>query len=224
MPIALQQVKRRLLQNMLQQFTSVFNSKINDLTLYAAVIKPITSFLQAEIHIAYSYSKTDYLFHYLSALNRLPVNTATPVMALISILVRMNCNSVTLKKYIIEKMKADLHNCGTDKLVRKKLESWQDFFRETPVRVNMVWNKNSISLKEEMLVGYLSNRNITEMMQELSGILHTTKQYNVSRQNLYNCYFTYDLATIKSLTEFFFVMTLHQLEVKLKKKGLNGKD
>jgi hypothetical protein len=101
MPVALQQVKRKLLQKMLQRFTTVCNSEINNPPLYTAVIKPITSFLQAEIHIAYSYSKTDYLFHYLSALNRLPVNTATPVMELISILVRMNCNSATLKKYII---------------------------------------------------------------------------------------------------------------------------
>jgi hypothetical protein len=133
----------------------------------------------------------------------------------------------------------------------------------------MVWNKNSISLKEEMLVwiekrtmrqgnrqgGEPNTRikptaktnetgllfmmtveelalqkrvkkdlviSVTEMMQELAVILHTTKQYDVSWQNLYNCYFTYDLATIKSLTENFFVMTLHQLEVKLKKKGSKG--
>ena len=127
MPVALQQLKRNLLQKRLQQFATVCNSEINDPPLYAAVIKPITTFLQADIHIAFSYSEIDYLYHYLSALNHLPSHTENPVMELISILVRMNCNSVPLKKYIIQKMKADVQNCSTDQLIRKKLENWQDF-------------------------------------------------------------------------------------------------
>jgi len=73
--------------------------------------------------------------------------------------------------------------------------------------------------------GYLKNHNISEMMEELSGIVHTPKQYDVSGQNLYNSYYKYKLTTVHSLSEKFFVFnrTLHQLEVKLKNKGLNGK-
>jgi hypothetical protein len=151
MPLALQRVKRRLLQDLLKQFTTVFNNEINDLPLYSAVTKPITSFLQAEVHELFSYSKTDYLFHYISALKHLPSKTKSPVMELISILVRMNCNSEALKKYIIDKMKAEVQKCDSDKLMGGILNNWKDFFTELPVRLNAIFNKNSVSLKEEML-------------------------------------------------------------------------
>lgn len=276
MPLELQEIKRKQLQRLLLQFSAVFNNEMDDLPLYSAVTKPITSFLQAEVHELFSYSKTDYLFHYISALNHLPAKTKSPVMELIAILVRMNCNSIMLKKYIINKMKAEIQNCRSGKQVVSKLDDWQDFFREISVRLNMVFNKNSLYLKEEMLgwielrllkelngrggkpdklnqstekteetgllymmtveelallkrvereSGFLSNRNTTEMMRELAPFLHTTKQYDVSWQNLYNCFYTLDIGTIKSLTEKMFVMsrTLHQLELTLKKKSTTVK-
>ncbi|MDE3142760.1 MAG: hypothetical protein KGL19_01315 [Bacteroidota bacterium] len=66
--------------------------------------------------------------------------------------------------------------------------------------------------------GYISNKNITVLMKDVSKMAHSVKQYEVSWLNLYNSFFNYNLTTIETLNEKLFVMlgTLRKLETKLK--------
>lgn len=68
--------------------------------------------------------------------------------------------------------------------------------------------------------GYISNRNITVLMKDVSKMAHSVNQYDVSWQNLYNSFYRYDLSTTETLNEKLFVMvnTLRKLETKLKQE------
>lgn len=68
--------------------------------------------------------------------------------------------------------------------------------------------------------GYISNRNITKLMKDVSAMVHSVHQYDVSWQNLYNSFYKFDLATIEGLNEKLFVMVnrLKKMEIKLRQE------
>ena len=66
--------------------------------------------------------------------------------------------------------------------------------------------------------GYISNRNITKLMKDVSTMVHSLHQYDVSWQNLYNSFYKFELTTIEGLNEKLFVMInrLKKMEIKLR--------
>jgi hypothetical protein len=127
---------------------------------------------------------------------------------------------VSLGKELLEWI-AELLGREEEGVVVKKKQSKTG---ETGLYYKMTVEELALRKRVERDAGYLSNRNITEMMQDLASVIHSVNTYEVSWQDLYNLFFNYNLQTVKSLTEKAFVMAriLHKLEMELKKKKRNN--